>query len=291
MPFNTCRFCGESEVPIHADFCIACGQPIHSTPQSELNLLSIPTSNNRLKYIFGGILVVSLSLFLLVYFQGKVRVEQTNATATANEHEAFVKAMADLDKTDKILTTKDALLKMPVKNSIAIGPLTMTFGPFVQAKEFEFGRYRGESHMRTAERGEKYLTANVDIASKDKNPSFPCLYLFKYSNGGLYSLGTFYYEFYRWESFATYLGNYHDNSNDFAYTEKIKFSVGVAEDEETLRNNAILVLLKRENIISRSEEESREPPVRYAGYECIGSTENSLDKYEVVTIMNKEKLR
>ena len=134
------------------------------------------------------------------------------------------------------------------------------------------------------------------LGQKTKNPSLPCLFLFKYSNGALEYQDTFYYQFYRWEDFATYLGNYHDNGNDFYFTEKIKFSVGISVDEEILRNNAILVLLKRENTISRSEERFGNPPVKYSEDGCLTPDNysldaNWLDHYEVVTITNKEKLK
>ena len=162
-----CSQCGE-ESPQTAAFCFACGKPIVSTPQFELNPESTATSNNRLKYISGGIVVVLFLAFLFVYHEGKVKVDPKSQPATNVPNSSIENPAANVPKPKQSLL--NSLLKLPVKNTIVVGPLTMTFGKFSQAKEFEFERYPGESQARNAIRGKKYMTANVDIGSKDKKP-------------------------------------------------------------------------------------------------------------------------
>lgn len=221
-----------------------------------------------------------------------------NSTTKLNEFDTTV-SPTDI-KPSSIPISKDTLTKLQNKNSVTVGPLTLKFGKFSQAKEFIFDRYPTYSgtewRLYTAERGNKYLIANVDITSTDKDPNLPCIFLYKFDNGSLSYVGTFDFKLYRWEDYATYLGNYHDNHNDFKYQSTVKFSIGYQEEETTLNGSPLFVLVKKENTIYRTEERFDNPPVSYSSSPCSLTGYTSLDTkslgdFEVVAILNKDKLK
>lgn len=233
------------------------------------------------------------TLILLISCTGN-----NSSTTKTNQFDTTV-SMSNI-KPSSIPISKDTLAKYQPKNSVTVGPLTLKFGKFSQSKEFIFDRYPTYSgtewRLYTAERGNKYLISNVDITSSDKDPNLPCIFLYKFDNGSLNYVGTFDYKLYHWEDYATYLGNYHDNHNDFKYQSTVKFSIGYQEEETTLTSSALLVLVKKQNTIYRSEDRFGNPPVNYSSSDCSTTGYNSLDNelfkdFEVIAILNKDKIK
>ena len=83
--------------------------------------------------------------------------------------------------------------------------------------------------------------------------------------------GTFMTKFARWSDYGSYLGNYHDNINDFAKTSSVRFKLGCEVSEDVVRKPYALVL-KKENTLTRNTEKFENPPVSYIGHVDYPST-------------------
>ncbi len=224
----------------------------------------------------------------------------SNSNSNISISELDSAANKSYTKSEQPNIPKDSLLKLSGKSKVSVGPLAIQFEKFAQSKQFIFDRYPTYSgtewRLYTAERGNKYLTSNIEITSSEKEPLLPCIFLYKYDNGSLIYVGTFDYKLYHWEDYATYLGNYHDNHNDFKYQTTVKFSIGFQVDEKMLMSSTLLVLLKKQNSIERSEDRFENPPVQYSASNCITPDYNSLNSdflkdFEVVALINKDKIK
>ena len=85
--------------------------------------------------------------------------------------------------------------------------------------------------------------------------------------GELKRVGVMGFEFVSWKNYATFLGNYHDTGNDFANSERIRFSMGLQVKNEDLSKPLYLVAAKT-GCADRSEDRFGNPPVKYYTYSC-----------------------
>src|SRR5690606_2321252 len=128
---------------------------------------------------------------------------------------------------------------------------------------FTFDRYDDTYHYKDAERGDKYITANITITSKTKDPMLHGFGLYCMdADSALNLVGMFSYRLFRWEDYGTYLGNYNDNKNDFAYSESIKFALGLSMPDSLL-NKKLLVLTREKPFYTRTVNRYDTPPVSY----------------------------
>jgi len=158
----------------------------------------------------------------------------------------------------------DSILAAKSNKSYHSGDVSYSGLTFKITKRFNFDRYDDTYHYLDAERGEKIIWSDLTIKSKDKNPTlhgFGVYYLDADSSFVL--IDVLNYRFYRWEDYGTYLGNYHDNTNDFAYKESIRFSLyGKISDD--LLNKKIFVVTKKSPMFNRTEDRFGNPPVSYS---------------------------
>lgn len=168
------------------------------------------------------------------------------------------------DSQKKWKTFIDSMLNAKSTKSYHTGDVSYSGLNFKITKRFNFDRYDDTYHYLDAERGEKIIWSDLTIKSKDKNPTlhgFGVYYLDTDSSFVLIDILN--YRFYRWEDYATYLGNYHDNSNDFSYKESVRFSVyGKISDD--LLNKKIFIITKKSPMFTRTEERFGNPPVSYS---------------------------
>jgi hypothetical protein len=75
------------------------------------------------------------------------------------------------------------------------------------------------------------------------------------------------FEFVRWSSYATFLGNYHDDGNDFAHTASIKFSMGLQVDNGAI-SKPLYIVASSIGCANRSSNRFGNPPVSYYTYDC-----------------------
>ncbi|MDO4951204.1 MAG: hypothetical protein Q4E49_04005, partial [Bacteroidales bacterium] len=115
-----------------------------------------------------------------------------------------------------------------------------------------------------ADRGNKYITMQMSVKSTNHNPDLPQAALYVISGDKMILGGTFETKFARWKDYGTYLGNYHDSSNDFSKVSTVKFKLGLQVSERTLAKPYAIVL-KKKNVLSYYYEELSNPPISYIG--------------------------
>lgn len=168
-------------------------------------------------------------------------------------------------------------------------------GGFSTAQTFTFDSYDDRYFYKTADRGNKYISARITVTSKDKDPKLPVFYAYSISGDKLNYEGSFMLRFARWEDYSTYLGNYNDNSNDFSKTATIPFKIGL-EISSDLAQQPLLILLKHKNCMERSYDRFANPPASYSeGSDCTYTTTLSLEEvrkeYSLVKFLNKGKIK
>lgn len=131
-------------------------------------------------------------------------------------------------------------------------------------KTFSYDSYSYEYHYSTADRGNVFVTAAMSVTSTSKDPQIPTLAVYSIVGDRMKLEGTMRIRFAKWEDYGTYLGNYHDNGNDFSKTSTVKFKLGV-EVPEDVTKKAYAVVLKKENCYSRHQDRFDNPPVSYSG--------------------------
>lgn len=132
---------------------------------------------------------------------------------------------------------------------------------------WRFNDHGNEYEYREPERGAQYVTAQVTYSSKQKDPNLLAMAVYSARDGKLKQLGQMGFEFVKWESYATFLGNYHDSGNDFSHSEKIRFSMGVQVQKEELIKPLYIIAAKK-GCASRSSDRFGRPPVQYLTYSC-----------------------
>lgn len=194
----------------------------------------------------------------------------------------FPKTVEAADGKKQITAYRDGLAKAAAEERrlAALGfkalPVGLTVkGPAVTAKygdlsfnaRFVMDRYDNSYHYRDADRDTKYAVISMNVTANKgvSNPEMPGAALYWADGAALKKLGEFVIEFTRWESYATYLGNYSDSRNDFAKVQTIPFTLGVQIDDEEVKKRPLYVVATKDGCISRGYERFRNPPDFYRG--------------------------
>lgn len=145
---------------------------------------------------------------------------------------------------------------------------TVTFSGISVGNKFihdVYPTYTGsEWREHTADRGNKYITAAMDVTSTSKNPDIPTLAFYSIHGSNLSLEGTFRIDMARWSDYGTYLGNEPDLKNDFSKVSTVKFKLG-CELSEDVFSKPYIVVLKKANTQIRNVERMRNPPIYYFG--------------------------
>lgn len=202
--------------------------------------------------------------------------------AQAELEKRFPKTAEAADGKKQIATYRDGLAKaaaeehrmatlgfkaLPASLSIKGPSVTAKFGDLSFAARFVMDRYDDTYHYRDADRDTKYavMSMSVTAAKGVSNPDLPGAALYWADGATLKKLGDFSVEFTRWESYATYLGNYSDSRNDFAKVQTIPFALGVQITDEEVKKRPLYVVATKEGCIGRRYERFRNPPDYYLG--------------------------
>jgi len=108
-----------------------------------------------------------------------------------------------------------------------------------------------------------YITADVNITSKVKEPALPSVVVYYSQEEKLYLLGQMTYNFYQWEDYGTYLGNYHDSNNDFNYVETVKFAMGVSISEQIPKGSKLYIVAFDNKGFIKNHDKFRHPEIFY----------------------------
>lgn len=207
--------------------------------------------------------------------------EKANKAQTELENR-FPKSQETTEGKKQIAAYRDALVKAAVEEqrfaalgfkALPVGPTVK--GPAVTAKysdlsfnaRFVMDRYDNSYHYRDADRDTKYAIIGMTVTAGKgvNNPEMPGAALYWADGATLRKLGEFSIEFTRWESYATYLGNYSDSRNDFAKVQTIPFTLGVQISDEMARKRPLYVVATKDGCIGRGYGRFRNPPDFYSG--------------------------
>lgn len=203
------------------------------------------------------------------------------------------------DKREKIVA-EEARKKALGFKALSETPVVEVFynkisvGAFSTSQTFIFDSYDERYFYKTADRGNKFISARITITSKKKDPKLPVFYAYRVVGGKLEYEGSFMLRFARWEDYSTYLGNYNDNSNDFSKTATIPFKIGL-EVSNKVAEGPLVILCKRQNCMVREYDRFANPPASYSiGDDCTYDATLTIDDlkkgYLVVKVLNKNKL-
>lgn len=154
------------------------------------------------------------------------------------------------------------------QTKVSIGYNTVTFSGISTGNKFihdVYPTYTGsEWRVHAADRGNKYITAAMDVTSTSKNPNIPTLAFYSIHGNRLSLEDTFRVNMARWSDYGTYLGNEPDLKNDFSKVSTVKFKLG-CELPEDVFSKPYIVVLKKANTQVRNEDRMRNPPINYYG--------------------------
>lgn len=157
---------------------------------------------------------------------------------------------------------------LATQSKISIDYNTVTISGISIDKTFVhdvYETYTGSQwYYNTADRGDKFITAAMSVMSSSKNPNIPTLAFYNIQGDKLNLKGTFRIEMARWDDYGSYLGNVHDNNNDFSKVSTVKFKLGCELPEEDF-TKPYIVVLKKENTQVRNYDRFRNPPIWYSG--------------------------
>lgn len=178
-----------------------------------------------------------------------------------------------IEKIDKIIAQKKAeeervkalgFKALKASTTFSIDYNTVELTNISVGSTFTFDSYGDRYFYRTADRGNKYISAAMKISSQSKDPKLPQLAVYSISGDTMTWEGSFDTEFARWKDYGTYLGNSHDFGNDFAKTSSVRFKVGEEVPEDIVKGPYALII-KKENVLTRKYDRYENPPVSYTG--------------------------
>ncbi|MDL2185679.1 hypothetical protein P5706_15960 [Pseudomonas sp. ChxA] len=191
-------------------------------------------------------------------------------SAEAKTGSGFLQRMVKDRETKEQEARRLAALGMkviPVKGSFIADDSSVSLQSAQIAGQWSFNDYGDEYEYRSAERGSKYITAKVTYSSKSKDPRLAPLVVYASNGGELKRLGVMGFEFVSWSSYATFLGNYHDDANDFAHKVSISFSMGLQVPNEAIIK-PLYIVASFSGCADRSSDRFGNPPVSYTTYSC-----------------------
>lgn len=205
------------------------------------------------------------------YTQAKQEISRL--TSLFPESKEAQSAPAIVEKIDKLIAQKKAeeerikalgfkALKASTTFTIDYNKVELT--SISVGNTFTFDSYGDRYFYRSADRGNKYITAAMKITSDSKDPKLPQLAVYKISGDSMTWEGNFKTEFARWDDYGSYLGNDHDFGNDFAKTSSVRFKIGKEVEEEIVKGPYALIM-KKENALNRNYERFDNPPISYIG--------------------------
>jgi hypothetical protein len=123
-------------------------------------------------------------------------------------------------------------------------------------------RYSGRYHYREADKDKRWVVIDFVASSDEKDPELPTFAAYAIHEGYASVKGTATIEFYRWSDYGAYLGNYHDNRNDFAKRDEVWFTAGIPIDEEDAQKPLYIGMFDGQ-CFKREYDRFEQPPVSY----------------------------
>ena len=148
-------------------------------------------------------------------------------------------------------------------------------------------RYPGEIQYYESHKKSLYSIVDIMFSSDDGNPLLPAAYLLRVDGEVLRNVGAYDLKFFGWESYATYLGNYHDSRNDFSKRNTVKFTMGRQIDKDKLKKEKHYIGLWKKRCLVRKYKRFSRPPVSYDESNCSSPYKVTLDDLNNWIIIGK----
>lgn len=233
----------------------------------------------------------------ILAFPADQRLNEINTLVASENFSAARKKIAELKKVfpkseeanacadiESSISAKEAAAKaeaerikalgfkaITAKTSFKVGYNTVNISSISVGNTFVHDAYGSEYYYNTADRGNKFVTAAMSITSTNKDPKLPQCAVYSVSGDKMKLVETFRTEFARWRDYGSYLGNYHDNSNDFAKVSTVNFKIG-AEVSTTVTTKPYAIVCMNKNVLTSSYDRFANPPASYSGYASYLST-------------------
>ncbi|WP_455922661.1 hypothetical protein [Pseudomonas putida] len=178
-------------------------------------------------------------------------------------------------ESEKLRLAALGMKAISVKTTFAANDSAVSLQSGQLANQWSFNHHGDEYEYRSAERGSRYVTASVTYSSKSKDPKLAPLVVYASNGGELKRIGVMGFEFVSWSSYATFLGNYHDDANDFAHTASIRFSMGLQVPDEAI-SKPLYIVASSSGCAERDSDRFGNPPVRYMTYACDSAAPETL---------------
>ena len=207
-----------------------------------------------------------------------------------NQIEAGIQAKIAEEKRIKALGFKALTDHL----SVQCGNVKASFSNVTMGNTFVFDNYGYEYRYRQADKNNKYVTAAMSITSDDNNPKLPQCALYCIDGENLIYEETLDTRFARWDDYGSYLGNDADYNNDFSKVNTVKFKIG-AELSNDKNKRPFAVVMKKENVLSRTHDNLSRPEISYNGRASFKSSLTIDDlkeggDYVLIKRFNFEKL-
>ena len=167
------------------------------------------------------------------------------------------------------------------------------FSNFNFQKNYIHDDYGDQYRYNQAERGSIFITSRIKVSAKSKTPTLPIFCAFIDRKDSLQLIGTFKYNFSKWEDYGTFLGNNADFNNDFAHVPTISFNIGLEVELEYLKQGPIYIFALKSPCEIRQEDRFAQPPVKYSDDNCITggniNSETDLSKFLLIQILRRKK--
>ena len=216
--------------------------------------------------------------------------EAKNEESLRNQIEAGIEAQIAEEKRLKALGFK------ALKDNLTVqcGNVKASFSNVSMGNTFVFDNYGYEYRYRQADKNYKYVTAAMNITSEDSNPKLPQCALYCVDGEYLSYEATLDTRFARWDDYGSYLGNDADYNNDFSKVNTVKFKIG-AEISNDKNKLPFALVMKKENVLSRTRDNMSRPEISYSGRADFKSSLTIDDlkeggEYVVIKRFNFERL-
>lgn len=234
------------------------------------------------------------------YEKAKKEIEELkNVFPNATENSECTKILEKIAAIEVAKRAEEERIKalgfkaLSVVQKTTIGENNIVFSNFKIGLEYThdvYPTYSGsEWRVHTADKGNSYISYNMDITSTSKNPDIPTIAFYTVNGDRLVHEKTFMVNFARWSDYGCYLGNELDLKNDFSKVNTVKFRVG-AQLENSYFNKPYVVVLKKSNTLSKHYDRFENPPVSYigdGGYPLTLTIDNfNSDQYVALKIAN-----
>ena len=158
---------------------------------------------------------------------------------------------------------------------------------------WEFNVHGDEWQYRDVERGQRFVLLRAKLQSTDKSPELPDVAIYRIDGKKMTRLAQLSYEFRRWSSYGTFIGLYHDFSNDFAHTASVPFNAAASINEDDAKKPFAVVTTGQ--LCHERGSQIGQPEVVYRlRYDCESKTDLVAEDfakggYRILAFFNRPK--